>query len=523
MRTSTVIFTFLFLLFGTPFAFAQNPEISILTNDGAYLEGLGLCFNVRLVNPSPQETSVDVLIDPSSTCTLGEDFTLSPTTVVFPPNTDGNMSVCVLSNLDGIVEPVEYLTLTLANPTNNATLGDNTLTYTFYDRDSITNTAPCQQVFISEYLHSLVNGGSRALEIYNPTLSPIDLSAYNFRIYTNGNSEPDTSIYLSGSLDPGEVYVLASPISVQEVLDVADQLSDLLVYSGDDAVGLYQGDQLVDIVGIIGEDPGISWPAGMRNTSSAALTRDSIIRQGEQDWHISAAHWTGYNQNNYSHLGSHFMLPCDSSGNIPPTITIITSDAERPEEMTTYAFAIALYNPADTETTVEINLGSNTTATLDADFTYQTGPIVFPANTTSTQYVSVNFLDDTIEEQDELIEMILHSPNNSANLVDSVWQITILANDAQVSSQNPAQDSGLSLFPNPVRAGEWLSVQTSDPTIRYHRISNLSGSWQHQFSATDWSTQAGSLRVRIPDAIPAGMYVLYSQDAAIPARKIIIE
>jgi hypothetical protein len=107
--------------------------------------------------------------------------------------------------------------------------------------------------------------------------------------------------------------------------------------------------------------------------------------------------------------------------------------------------------------------------------------------------------------------------------VDSIWQITILANDAQVSSQNPAQDSGLNLFPNPVRAGEWLSVQTSDPTIRYHRISNLSGSWQHQFSTTDWSTQAGTLRVRIPDTIPAGMYVLYSQDAAIPARKIIIE
>jgi hypothetical protein len=65
----------------------------------------------------------------------------------------------------------------------------------------------CSELFISEYVEGWSN--NKALEIYNPTSSPIDLSAYFVARYSNGSSTSivANSVQLSGIVSAHDVFV----------------------------------------------------------------------------------------------------------------------------------------------------------------------------------------------------------------------------------------------------------------------------------------------------------------------------
>jgi hypothetical protein len=65
----------------------------------------------------------------------------------------------------------------------------------------------CTELFISEYVEGWSN--NKALEIYNPTSSPIDLSAYFVARYSNGSSTSivANSVQLSGIVPAHDVFV----------------------------------------------------------------------------------------------------------------------------------------------------------------------------------------------------------------------------------------------------------------------------------------------------------------------------
>ena len=47
---------------------------------------------------------------------------------------------------------------------------------------------PCTKLFISEYVETIGNGGfTKAIEIYNPSLVPVNLSGYKLQFYVNGS------------------------------------------------------------------------------------------------------------------------------------------------------------------------------------------------------------------------------------------------------------------------------------------------------------------------------------------------
>ena len=46
------------------------PSITIPTVDGTYVEGVGLCFDVRISDPLNTSTTVDIVVDPATTATL---------------------------------------------------------------------------------------------------------------------------------------------------------------------------------------------------------------------------------------------------------------------------------------------------------------------------------------------------------------------------------------------------------------------------------------------------------------------
>ena len=160
----------------------------------------------------------------------------------------------------------------------------------FFAINAITAQSNCSQLFISEYVEGWSN--NKALEIYNPTSLPIDLSQYFVSRYSNGSSTAtvSNSIQLSGTIAAHSVYVAVleklDPLGMGQEAPVWDSLqvradgfycpvyntSNCFYWNGNDAVMLAKGTLpaltttlinptnvpgfvIVDIFGKIGENP----------------------------------------------------------------------------------------------------------------------------------------------------------------------------------------------------------------------------------------------------------------------------
>ena len=62
--------------------------------------------------------------------------------------------------------------------------------------------AQCNELFISEYIEGWSN--NKAIEIYNPTGSAIDMSDYQLERYSNGatSAQDNQEVVLSGTIEP---------------------------------------------------------------------------------------------------------------------------------------------------------------------------------------------------------------------------------------------------------------------------------------------------------------------------------
>jgi hypothetical protein len=164
----------------------------------------------------------------------------------------------------------------------------------------------CNELFISEYVEGWSN--NKALEIYNPTNSSIDLSQYMVIRYSNGSANADATdaVQLTGTIGPKDVHVgvldKQDPLGTGQESPVWDELADkadafycpvynttnAFYWNGNDAVVLAKGTVnniggaiLVDVFGKIGEDPGVGWSTAFPYTGAGEIvTADhSMIRK----------------------------------------------------------------------------------------------------------------------------------------------------------------------------------------------------------------------------------------------------
>ena len=168
-----------------------------------------------------------------------------------------------------------------------------------------TMTTP-SDLFISEYIEGSSN--NKAIEIYNPTAAAVDLSQYTISLFTNGATEA-TSLTLSGTLNAGDVYVIANSSANAEILAVADLTLPFVSgqfganWNGDDAIGLYKGDTLIDVFGVIGVRPSPSWTVGDGTTQDYTLVRKSSVTIGVTTWNPDE--WEVLAKDTTTSLGSH--------------------------------------------------------------------------------------------------------------------------------------------------------------------------------------------------------------------------
>jgi Lamin Tail Domain/Secretion system C-terminal sorting domain len=165
-------------------------------------------------------------------------------------------------------------------------------------------------LFFSEYIEG--SSSNKALEIYNPKITNIDLSDYVVYRYNNGSFSPTDSLFPQGNLASKDVYVVGNPSANASIQAEADTTHTLTFYNGDDAVLLKNkatGDTL-DIIGVIGVDPGSGWPVGAGATNNFTLKRDSSIHEGNTNWMAAVNEWEVFPIDMTDSLGFHNMIPC---------------------------------------------------------------------------------------------------------------------------------------------------------------------------------------------------------------------
>jgi uncharacterized protein len=155
-----------------------------------------------------------------------------------------------------------------------------------------------QNLLISEYVEG--SSYNKALELYNGTESPIDLTQYTLESYINGDSGNKNTLELSGVLQPGEVYVIANPQADKEVKDKADLLNGSVAsFNGNDPIVLLHQGNIVDSLGQAGN-------AG-DYAKDITLVRKSTVTSGDTDVNdaFDFSQWTSLSKDDFSNLGKY--------------------------------------------------------------------------------------------------------------------------------------------------------------------------------------------------------------------------
>ena len=409
------------------------PSVFFTSTSQTVGEGVGtVTVTVGINNPDGNATSVDVVVNGSSTATGGgTDYTYtSPTTVTFPANDNTPQTVTITIVDDALLESSEDIDLDLMNQTNSATLGTSTHTVSITDNDAVlTPTGSCSDLFFSEYVEGSSN--NKALEIYNPTLLPVDLGNYQVQRFTNGStSASGTYTWPAGTmLNAGDVYIIANASADPIILAEADTTNAATFFNGDDAVLLYNlaTSDSIDIIGVIGVDPGTNWTVGSGATSEYTLVRAINVQDGTTDWSVSQNQWEVFPQNTWDSLGTHTAWTCFTG----PVVYFDTASTIVNEDIGTVSVQVNILNADANPTSVDVALLGSSTASAGPDFTFASPTTVtFPGGSSAPQTVTIPIIDDTDVEGTEVIDLELTNATNGAGeIADSTYSITIIDND----------------------------------------------------------------------------------------------
>ncbi len=192
--------------------------------------------------------------------------------------------------------------------------------------------AQCSELFFSEYVEG--SSHSKALEIYNPTSSPIALSNYKLIRFSNGSPTPIDSLQLTGTILANDVWVVVNGQATPDgngafcdpaLMAMGDQVGPpqyvtgtaVMYFNGDDALVLVKNSPrtFVDIFGKIGEQPVPCWSdvfpytgAGAWWTANHTLIRKASVTGGvttnPSAFNVTTE-WDSLPQNTWTNLGIH--------------------------------------------------------------------------------------------------------------------------------------------------------------------------------------------------------------------------
>ena len=313
---------------------------------------------------------------------------------------------------------------------------------------------PCADLFISEYAEPGAGlSGSKAIEIYNPTASTINLANYTLTVYYNQCVAVDSFKLPPVNLLSHHVYVLIGGSTAGSVDPTLNAIKDTawsqLIFNGNDAVVLFAPNyDTLDIFGVPCALPsstaGWTLPVTGATTNDITLVRQPWVLNGERDWNKGQYQWDTFAVNTFSHFGSHTMYPCGYH----PTVSFVKQADSVIESIGTYQIPLKLQYPNGDTTYVKVSITGGT-ATNNADYTYNaTQTLIFPPySQLATGYIandSIHVIDDIIPELTETVLFKISSATNASNIVDTVngnHTLSILDNDGGLAPEFDFQQS----------------------------------------------------------------------------------
>ena len=162
--------------------------------------------------------------------------------------------------------------------------------------ESAPTNGTTSELLISEYVEGSSN--NKALEIANFTGNTVDLSSYSLKKATNGSGSFSSVLNLSGNLANGQVYVIANNSATSTILNIANLTdSSVMSFNGNDAVGLFKNDVLIDLIGNASSSANFA--------QNVTLQRKSSITNPNSTY--TTTEWDSLAQDTFSGLGNHII------------------------------------------------------------------------------------------------------------------------------------------------------------------------------------------------------------------------
>jgi endonuclease I len=213
---------------------------------------------------------------------------------VFKQNETGTTAT-----ITGLTASTTYSFYVIAKDTsNNLSLPTSSIDGT---TSAATGGGPiANEIFFSEYVEG--SGNNKFLEISNFTGSPVDLTQYTIKKQING-AGPWTStagLALTGTLAQGASYIIAYNLGLTTCFNPANaNLSSgatELQFNGNDPIGLFKNDVLIDIIGTLGNTANFSIDETLRRKPSISSPNTTFNKTAE---------WDVYAKDKCDGLGSH--------------------------------------------------------------------------------------------------------------------------------------------------------------------------------------------------------------------------
>lgn len=289
-------------------------------------------------------------------------------------------------------------------------------------------TGLCTDLFFSEYVDG--SSFSKGLELYNPSSSiSVDLSEYTIKTYNNGSSVANHTLELSGTLPPGEVYLVVNPQAVPALTNIADILDDVTLFNGNDATTLERNGTVVDVLGEVGINPGSAgWPVNDITMLHNTLVRVPEVTSGSDDWDEVSQQWEDHPENTFQFFGDHDALPCGLDTTALPILGFAVSEVLAFEgDVVGIELPISL--PLQ-DVVVQIDVAEGGTATPVADFgTLFPVQLTFPEGLLQPQGLTVGIVDDFEPEGIETFTLVLTILSGEAEVTLDSLTVTIAPND----------------------------------------------------------------------------------------------
>ena len=280
----------------------------------------------------------------------------------------------------------------------------------------------CDDLIISEYVEGTSN--NKALEIHNPTPFEVDLTPYVMEVYNNGSEVPIQSLDLEGIIPSGGVHVLGNPQAAAPVVNQSQALSTVTWFNGNDPIVLPKNAAIIDMMGVIGEDPLGARPVGEGAMAEFTLVRKPNVGQGSTNWNEGQTQWDVYPQDTFDFLGEH-TASCGGLGTMvvgfaAPELYVAEGGGVQVEMLVSYPLE-------DVDVQIAVTGGD---ATAGDDF-----PAVFPLNFTfesgllNSQAFTFAAIDEEDPELQEDVELTMTITSGGAVLGIQTVVIHILPSD----------------------------------------------------------------------------------------------